>query len=285
MTKANLESGLSYSQARPVFVRQTGRVDLIQIGAGGTGSWLFPQVVRIARQVEARGQAVSLTLIDPDTVSEANILRQNFAACEIGLPKAQTLALRYAAAWGREITALTAPFESNRLLNDRGLWGNDRLVVVIACVDNASARQEISRLLPQNDRFSGQLPNFWVLETGNYPEGGQVLLGSTSSRELLQTAFAKPGICSWLPSPYLQHPELLEPRPEELAATTLDCAELALANAQSLTINLAIAAQAADMLLRLLLGGLKRFATYLYLPTGTTYSRYTSPTELQEFLA
>jgi hypothetical protein len=55
----------------------------------------------------------------------------------------------------------------------------------------------------------------------------------------------------------------------------LSCEEMALANAQSLMINQRVAAEAADYLLRLLVtGGLKKFQTFIDLPSGTTKSTY-----------
>jgi PRTRC genetic system ThiF family protein len=244
---------------------------------------------------------VSLTIVDPDTVSPANINRQNFAACEVGRAKAHALALRYTGMWGVEIRSVVTPFTAAFLQKEEYLWHNERLMVVVGCVDNAAARQEIGKVLEHNHSligtfergrggFKGELPRFWVLDCGNYEEGGQVLLGSTTRREDITLALDPeyPGVCLTLPSPYMQHPELLEPRPEELpdAPAHLSCAELADANAQSLTVNAKVAAVAADTLMRMLIGvgNLKRFASYFYLPTATMRSRLITQTELAEFL-
>jgi PRTRC genetic system ThiF family protein len=291
-TATLVKSGLSYVEARPVLLRQAGQIEFVQVGAGGTGSWVTPHLVRLARELMGQGRKVTLTIIDPDTVSAANTVRQNFVICEVGQSKAKTLALRYSAAWGIEIAAIAQPFDASLFSTQPYQWGHERLVMVVSCVDNAAARREISKVLSYNPKISPdsgitktQPPRFWVCDAGNYRDGGQVLLGSTSNPAVLRSNFEadQPNVCFHLPSPYLQHPELLEPLPEETADHSMTCAELLAANAQSLTINVAMAAQVADTLTRLFTGGLKRFATYLYLPTGTMRSRYTNLAELQTF--
>ncbi len=73
----------------------------------------------------------------------------------------------------------------------------------------------------------------------------------------------KPNFCINLPSPSLQHPELLQPLPEELASKRLSCAEIQARNQQNLFVNQQVAAIASEYLLALTLtGGLRRFATY-----------------------
>jgi hypothetical protein len=69
--------------------------------------------------------------------------------------------------------------------------------------------------------------------------------------------------CIKLPAPCLQHPELLKPKPEESGNSSISCAELAQANAQSLSINQRIAAEAASYLVQLVTGKLNRLATYV----------------------
>ena len=80
--------------------------------------------------------------------------------------------------------------------------------------------------------------------------------------------------CIKLPAPCLQHPELLEPKPEELSQTNISCAELDLLNTQSLTINQRMAAEAASYLVQLIAGKLNRLATYLDLESGFTTSTF-----------
>ena len=86
-----------------------------------------------------------------------------------------------------------------------------------------------------------------------------------------------PGLCSWLPLPSVQHPELLEDEKVEdgPGVDGLSCAEMALQDSQGLAINQAVAALAVDYLVRMLLtNDLRRYATYLDLASGSARSRY-----------
>ncbi|MCL1470333.1 hypothetical protein [Argonema antarcticum] len=54
----------------------------------------------------------------------------------------------------------------------------------------------------------------------------------------------------------------------------LSCAEMAVLNVQSESVNVRVAAEAADYLYRMTAGNLKRFATYFDLESGTARSLY-----------
>ena len=270
----------SFLRARPIAL-QWSEVDLYQVGTGGIGSWLLPHVVRVARVIGS--ERAHLKLVDPDIVEEANILRQNFSCADVGLHKARVLALRFSAAWGIRIAAITERF-TPEMLDKRPQPGyyreHQKLTLLLGCVDNAAARQAMARVLEKNGQT--RTHQYWWLDCGNSGkpgvEFGQVLLGSAHSTETLKQAFRVPGLCIALPSPAMQAPDLLVPRPEEEATAELSCEELALVNSQSLMINQAVASIAADYLLRLLVTrNLKKFASYTDLPSGTTQSSYTAP--------
>jgi len=56
-------------------------ISLIQIGAGGTGSWLVPLASKLVNNIYLRlenTKKIYYTLVDFDIVEERNILRQNF---------------------------------------------------------------------------------------------------------------------------------------------------------------------------------------------------------------
>ena len=80
--------------------------------------------------------------------------------------------------------------------------------------------------------------------------------------------------CIKLPAPCLQHTELLKPKSEELSNNAISCAELALLNAQSLTINQRMAAEAASYLVQMITGKLNRLATYIDLNSGFATSTF-----------
>src|SRR5438067_1793617 len=87
-------------------------LQFVQVGAGGTGSWLAPHLCRIAKILQHQHSLnLSVKIIDPDHVEQPNLVRQNFCPTELGCNKAETLALRYGAALGLEVVAITQPFD------------------------------------------------------------------------------------------------------------------------------------------------------------------------------
>ena len=110
------------------------------VGCGGTGSWLAPHLVRLARFLrETRQMKVHVTFIDPDVIETKNVFRQSFGEAEVGGHKAELLALRYAATWGQGMEVHTSKFAKEMVqLEYRDLG------VIVGCVDNAAARRTIA---------------------------------------------------------------------------------------------------------------------------------------------
>ena len=272
---------LAYSQAVPIIVSQHKHVEFVLVGAGGTGGFLISAISRLMKEIEATTtKTTACTIIDPDIVEEKNIPRQNFQPGDIGLPKAEVLAARYSLAMGCDISAISQPFTP---IMAKARWRS--LIIIIGCVDNAAARQEIASCLNSGDS-AYYLPDVWWLDCGNHRSSGQVLLGSSNCFQFKQ-AFdnpSKPHFCKVLPSPIVLHPELLEALPEEKQSTPLSCAELVARNQQSLFVNQHVAAIASDYLLALTLtGGLKKFATYFNANSGSSRSLYTAPSTLANY--
>ena len=266
---------LSFLQARPIFTLQGQDIALWLVGAGGTGSFLARHISRLAWLLSAQhGKRVAVTFVDHDVVEPANVLRQDFCQSEIGLPKVRALSLRYTAAFGIEIQTICERFHHDMLARAQHSWKT--LTIVCGAVDNAQARAAIAESLSENG--DAEVPKIWHLDCGNALDAGQLLLGTTNNREELADAFKLPGYCRKLPSPVMQHPELLVPLPEELADHALSCEQLLIANAQSLMVNQQVAAYAAEMLYELLVTQrLRRFATYFHQPSGTAVSKYITP--------
>jgi len=254
--------------ALPLVLPEYEELSIFLVGCGGTGSWLAPSLVRITRLLQELHRNVSLTFVDFDHVEAGNIPRQNFIDADVGLNKAEVLAIRYAAAWGIEIKAVPSAFNPS-LLNQR----HRTLSIIVGCVDRASARRQIASLFPQY-QYSYENGNYrWWLDCGNTETYGQVLLGCCSNKQDLQKGIAfppgklkrstKPMFVKSLPSPHIQHPELLEDRENSETPTHRSCREMALENAQSLMINQRVAAEAAAILNDLLLvRQLRVFAAY-----------------------
>ena len=74
-------------------------VKIVIIGAGGTGGNIIPHLYRIAFSSDRHCKIV---ICDGDIVERKNLIRQNFAACDIGENKAQVMAERYSEVFGIE---------------------------------------------------------------------------------------------------------------------------------------------------------------------------------------
>jgi PRTRC genetic system ThiF family protein len=244
-------------------------VNLVLVGCGGTGSWLSLTVARLARLLfETKGKTVRTLFIDPDRVEPKNVYRQYFSGAEVGSNKAETLVFRLSTAFGVNITAIPEAFDPDRL------GSLDGTTVLVGCVDNPQARKSLHEYARQN--YGGWRSTRYYLDAGNWKTSGQVLLGGGDAGK---KAFPMEGICTRLPLPAVQHPELLEERRagdnDESPEQGLSCADLALRGSQSLGVNQAVASIAGHYLLSMLLtGGLRTFQTYFDLPSGTMNSTY-----------
>jgi PRTRC genetic system ThiF family protein len=284
---------LSYLEALPLVTYDYKQINVVMVGLGGTGSWLAPHAARITRMLLDRGKQARLIFIDHDIVEAANVERQNFCLAEVGYHKARVLALRYGLPWGLDIAVYNESFKYiNYTVNQPklDLYGWGKMTVFIGCVDNAAARKSLSNTI-RNNPNNKELPKVFWLDCGNTKDNGQVLLGTVSGEDntgALAYAFDLPGVCTNLPGPDMQDPSLLVARPEELAGASdsLSCEAMAAANAQSMMINQRVAAEAADYLLRLLVtGGLKKFQTFIDLPSGTSRSTYITPTGIERAIS
>ena len=213
------------------------RLTVVLVGVGGTGSALAPALARLAHHLRGIGVTMKMFFVDHDTIESRNILRQNFSASEVGYPKADALAFRLSALFGLSITSIPVPFSAARF----GEWtaGSERRPganLIIAAVDNYVARREIAEVVAAHDG------RWHCLEVANEHESGQVLLGNVTEPDAVKVD--KLGLCSGLPSPYVQEPMLLEPPPAD--ADPLSCADLTLREEQSLVVNQMAAAIAAD---------------------------------------
>ncbi|MEG4442036.1 ThiF family adenylyltransferase [Microcoleus sp. AT9_B4] len=280
LTKTPLNLDFEYANSTPLLLKDYSHLHLWLVGCGGTGSYVAESLARLAYVFKQRGKNVNVAFVDPDIVEEKNLGRQRFCQSELGLNKAATLALRYNLTWGLEISAIPDYFDPKLV---KSYW-ND-LVIITGCVDNSAARRSLGKTLESN-RHS-DIPRIWYLDAGNNFDSGQILLGSHNCGEGLIThldQFEKTGIMGALPSPIWQCPNLRESQPEELAEPHLSCAELSTINAQSLTINQAMASIIADYLFRLTLtNDLRRFATFLNLKSGSMRSEFISFSSLKRF--
>lgn len=279
MVKRGQSLDLSFAGAATLMLPPTEKWNFVLVGCGGTGSWLALSVGRIARVLQERGKQTTIWFVDPDHVEEKNIPRQNFCQAELGQNKALTLAGRLSAAWGLDIQVSRNLFNAKNVTG--GHWARyDAVSIILGCVDNAAGRKEMARALELNR--AGQPHQLWWLDCGNVEHSGQVLFGSAVNRRQMDGAMVSRKICKALPAPSLVAPDLLKARPEE-TGKQMSCAEIQLANAQSLAVNQMVAAIATDYLTRIVFGGLKRFGTYFDLTSGSMRSLYITGEEIAKF--
>jgi hypothetical protein len=77
-------------------------IRILVVGCGGNGSAIVSGLPYLHQAMLACGHpdGLQVTLVDPDTVSETNCVRQPFCRTEIGFPKAIVLAHRINLFWG-----------------------------------------------------------------------------------------------------------------------------------------------------------------------------------------
>lgn len=201
---------------------------IIVVGCGGTGSAVAPMLAQLLWHIRESGKGVTMTLIDGDTVEHKNIGRQKFSSAEIGHNKAHTLSQRISAWLG--IRCASVPFYIPEgwegVENYKGMRGTGKtLRIVVSCVDNALARNELTNM---RDKF-----DVWI-DAGNDYNSGTVFVGTGDRYQTNRL-----NKCTSIPWPTIQMPDLLRNRPK--AEVQHDCALGMAAGDQSLAINEAMA--------------------------------------------
>lgn len=241
------------------------------VGVGGTGAQVARLMARVIYDMRrARIATPRMVLIDPDVVEEKNVGRQLFTAADAAArtPKAEAVGKRLNMALGLDIAWYVEPYEEvkHRVLGE----------ITISCVDNHLARREI-------DKANGVL-----IGTGNYRDGGQVVIGNTSDIELFKRSWpkGKDGVYRYLPNESLLFPALLEPDPQPVTPMPeLSCADLVLRGEQDVLINdwmALVAAQYATALLRR--QPITTFATFINSTSMSVRSISISREEIEAYL-
>lgn len=147
------------------------------IGAGGTGSKILTALMEMNHSLTELGHAgLQIRLWDDDVITQANLGRQRFAECEIGLYKSVALINRANRFSGTNWKAETVKFEKDRL--DK-LPENAGASIYISCVDSVKSRFGIADILKMlnNGKAHSNRPRYW-LDFGNSQHTGQVLLST-----------------------------------------------------------------------------------------------------------
>lgn len=217
------------------------RVNIVLVGAGGTGSRMLENLMNLHRAMVALGhpQGLDVVLVDDDRVSPANVGRQAFYACDIGSYKALTLINRANMAMGGQVTwtAKVGRVTAESKFDDADL--------VIGAVDNRSARLAIMRAL--ESRYYGD-PAYW-LDMGNSQSSGQVVLGQVPiCRRKTDDIWRLPHIGE-------MYPELIDSKLDKLEDDVPSCSLAEALEKQSLFINPAVSLFASNLLWQLFTKG------------------------------
>ena len=113
-------------------------INILVVGCGGNGSAIAAGLPYAQSGTLAFGHpgGLDVTLIDPDTVSETNCVRQPFCRTEIGLSKAVVLAHRTNMFWGLNWQGMQARIEQ--------LKSGVQVDILIGCVDSRKAQERQS---------------------------------------------------------------------------------------------------------------------------------------------
>ena len=146
-------------------------VRILVVGAGGTGSAIVMGLPYLQQAMRAwgHGYGLEVTLMDGDTVSETNCVRQPFSWSDVGQSKATVLINRINLFWGTKWNALPVCFDDGTLRSNHDHNNPDLL---IGCVDTRAARGLIERSVTRKSSYV----TYW-LDLGNNASSGQFVLG------------------------------------------------------------------------------------------------------------
>ncbi len=148
----------------PELLQRTVRV--LVVGCGGSGSAIASGLPYLHQAMRLGGHpgGLHVTIMDGDSISPTNCIRQPFCSTEIGLAKAVVMVSRLNLFWGLNWTALAV-----HLTAKTDVSGFD---IVIGCVDTRAARRLIhERVVGWRSRVA-----YW-LDLGNTADTGQFVLG------------------------------------------------------------------------------------------------------------
>jgi len=149
------------------------QVRVLVVGCGGTGNAVVAGLPYLHQSLVACGHpgGLHVTVVDGDTISPANCVRQPFARSEIGLNKAIVLVNRLNLFWGVDWEAVPDYLRAGTFIS-RSYSGDDlRAHIVMGCVDTRAARATIRDAVGNRSTVS-----YW-LDLGNNADSGQFILG------------------------------------------------------------------------------------------------------------
>lgn len=222
-------------------------IRILLVGCGGNGAQILMGLASLDTALRAIStRSLDVTVVDDDTVSEANLARQPFYRCDIGNSKARTLTERVNLAHGLAWTAV-----HGRAPDRAKLGGTD---ILITCVDTASARRTLGAAIAAERNP----PTYWM-DLGNRAGDGQFIIGCPKPR-------TDPGQ-PFLPTVLEYFPELAdETLPDDNAPS---CSMAEALERQSLFVNRVVASHALALLFDLIgRGSIGHAGAFINLASG-----------------
>lgn len=153
-------------------------VKIVQLGAGGTGGHVAPQIYRLLYSLNRPTRYI---ICDGDVVKEKNLLRQNFSPADRGENKAMVLAEQYSTVFGLESEYVLSFIEkldtlleliqpSAWKLEERSHKQTVEMVIFLGAVDNNKSRKLCHQAFYQ-------MKDLVYIDSGNGEFSGQVVCG------------------------------------------------------------------------------------------------------------
>jgi PRTRC genetic system ThiF family protein len=204
---------------------------VLVVGAGGSGSSIFLALPYLHQAMLAWGHCgLYVYLMDADTVSATNCIRQPFSVSDIGQDKAIALVNRVNLFWNLNWNAIPEFFSASTDVGEMDL--------VIGCVDSRASRKMIHDVVTKRDAKVG-----YYLDLGNSASHGQYVLGQPDNNTNTKTR-------NRLPTAAELHPEIID---TSIAEDDLpSCSAVDALQRQEPFINQALAMQCLAMLTQLL---------------------------------
>ncbi len=235
-----------------------GQVRVLVVGCGGTGSAVVAGLPYLHQSLVAHGHpgGLHVTVVDGDTISPVNCIRQPFARSEVGLNKAIVLVNRLNLFWGLKWEAVPAYLHPGAFIS-RSYSGDDlRAHIVVGCVDTRAARATIRDAVGKWSRVQ-----YW-LDLGNDAESGQFILGEPLNERNRRSKLR-------LRSAVELYPEICDPSLDNDAEPS--CSAVEALERQSPFINATLAQHALALLARLFrYGEISYHGGFINLATGAT---------------
>ncbi|RKT01770.1 PRTRC system ThiF family protein [Chryseobacterium defluvii] len=238
----------------------TNPITVNLIGAGGTGSKMLTGLMEINESLLALGHpGLQVRLWDDDLVTSANLGRQRFFECEVGLQKSVALINRINRCIGSNWKAETVKFVKD---NAGNLPENARATITITCVDTVKARFGVAEILTElNEKRSyfRDSPKYWM-DFGNSQYSGQVILSTVGN--INQPTSQKFEPVKNLPFVTNEYGELLIQ--SEKNDNTPSCSLAEALEKQELFINASLAQMGCDLLWGLFRNGMTPYKGFFH---------------------